>query len=190
MLRTFWIGILLGIAAAAGTLYAVPAVDQHREVSIVSVAPNGGNLETFHIDIPVDRVMVGRPGQVTGLPVGMDWPDDEILANFSAEIFKVRNAQNTVIGVATRTVAKEEDADVIDWVIHLPARGSLFFNMEPAPIEGGHRIGRLRVGSREFESLTGFIPERWVPDTSGAEDAPAGSIELLATYVGEAEPIE
>ncbi len=190
MLRTFWIAILLGIAAAAGALYAIPVVDQHREVSIVSVTPNGGNLESFHINIPVDRVMVGGPGRVSGLPVGMVWPDDEILVNLSAEIFKVRNARDTVIGVAARTVAKEENADVIDWVIHLPARGSLFINMEPAAVEGGYRIGRLRAGSREFEPLSGFVSERWVPDTSGEEDAPAGRIELLATYVGRAERME
>ena len=188
MIRTFWIGVLLGIAGAAGALYAIPAVDQHREVSIVTVKPNGGNLESFHINIPMDRVMAGGLGQGSGLPVGIAWPDDEILVNVSAEIYKVRNARDTVIGVAARTEAKEGDTVLIDWVIHLPARGSLFINMDPVPVEGGGRIGRLRAGSREFAALTGFVTERWVPDTSGEEDAPAGRIELLATYVGESEP--
>jgi hypothetical protein len=188
LLKTFLFGILLGVAAAAGALYAVPVVDQYREVSIVSVAPNGGNRESFHINIPVDRVMVGAAGDSSGLPLGLKWPEDEILANVSTEVFKVRNAKNAVIGIAARTVAKEDDTDVIDWIIHLPARGSLFVNMEAQPRESGHRIGQLRAGSREFDDLSGFVAERWVSDTSGDEDAPIGRIELLANYVGISEP--
>jgi hypothetical protein len=157
-------------------------------VSIVSVAPNGGNRESFHINIPVDRVMVGAAGEGSGLPLGLKWPEDEILANVSTEVFKVRNAKNAVIGVAARTVAKEDETDIIDWIIHLPARGSLFVNMEAQPRESGQRVGQLRAGSQEFDDLTGFVAERWVPDTSGDEDAPIGRIELLATYVGISDP--
>jgi len=190
LLKTFIFGILLGIAAAAGALYWVPVVDQHREVSLVTVAPNGGNVESFHINIPMDRVMIGAADEASGYPTGLDWPDDEILANVSAEIFKVRNESDTVIGVAARTVANEESAEVIDWVIHLPARGSLFINMEPQPLEGGHRIGRMRAGTREFGPLSGFATENWRPDTSGDQDAPDGRIELVATYVSSAESLE
>ncbi len=173
---------------AAGVLYAVPVVDQYREVSIVSVAPNGGNRESFHINIPVDRVMVGQAGESSDLPPGLKWPKDDILANVSTEIFKLRNSKNAVIGVAARTVSKEDDADLIDWIIHLPARGSLFVNMETQPREGGQRIGQLRAGSQEFDDLTGFVAESWVSDTSGEEDAPIGRIELLASYVGISDP--
>ena len=188
MLKTFLFGILLGLAAAAGALYAIPVVDQHREVSIISVSPNGGNTESFHVNVPMDRVMAG--GGTSGLPVGLRWPDDPVLDNVSTELFKVRNARDTVVGVAARTVAKEEDAEVIDWVIHLPARGSLFVNMEALPLEGGHRMGKIRKGSQEFEPLMGFVAERWVSDTSGEAGAPAGRIELLATYVAKAESFE
>ena len=118
------------------------------------------------------------------------WPDDPILANVSTEIFKIRNARDTVVGVAARTVAKEQDSDVIDWLIHLPARGSLFVNMESTARKNGHRIGQIRTGSREFEPLTGFVAQRWVTDTSGEVDAPAGRIELLATYIGRAERVD
>ena len=190
LLKTFLIGILLGIAAAAGTLYSLPVVDQHRERSLVTVVPNGGNRESFHVSIPMDRIMVGTAGEKAGLPAGLEWPQDGVLAGVSAELFKIRNARDVVIGVAARTVAQEEESDVIDWVMHLPARGTLFVNMAPDSQEGGHRIGRLRTGSNEFARLTGFVTERWVADTSGEEDAPAGRIELLATYVGTAEPLE
>lgn len=187
MLKTFLIGIILGIVATAGALYAKPVVDQTREISYVSVAPNGGNRETFHINIPADRVMIGAAGQTTGLPAGLAWPDDEILATVSTEMFKVRNERDVIIGIAARTVAVEGDSSVIDWVLHLPARGSLFINMDSTAAEGGHRIGELRTGTQEFRSMTGFVAERWVSDTLGDEDAPDGRIELLATYVSRVE---
>lgn len=184
MLKTFIVGIFLGAIAAAGALYAIPAVDQYREMSIITVTANGGNSESFHINMPMDRVMTGSPGETAGLPIGLKWPTDPVLANVSSEIFKIRNARDAVVGVAARTVAREENADVIDWVIHLPARGSLFINMDPVPKEDGRRVGQVLSGSREFQPLNGFVEERWVSDTSGAEDAPAGRIELLARLVG------
>lgn len=185
MLKTFIVGILLGVAAAAGALYAYPAVDQQREASIISVAPNGGNIEAFHVKVPTDRIMVGAPGQKQAVPTGMEWPLDPMLQNVRIELFKVRNARDIVVGVAARTAAKEGSVEVIDWVLHLPARGSVFVNLRPDAVQGGYRTGDLRAGSREFAPLRGFMTERWVPDTSGEEGAPAGRIELIATYIGE-----
>ena len=187
MLKTFIFGILLGLVTTAGALYSIRVVDQHREVSIIRVAPNGGNNESFHINIPMDRVMIGAAGEASGVPAGLVWPDDPVLANVSTEVFKIRNARDAVVGVAARTVASDNEVDVIDWMLHLPARGSLFVNMESMPQEAGHRIGKISAGSQEFEPLTGNIVERWVTDTSGEDDAPSGRIELLATYVGRSE---
>lgn len=187
MLKTFFLGILLGALAAAGALYALPAVDQAREASIVSVAPNGGNIETFRINVPMDRVMIGRRDGARTLPPGLEWPEDEMLAYVHAEVFKIRNARDSVVGVAVRNAAEGAGQAVIDWVLHLPARGSLFANMERAPRDGGYRTGTIRAGSREFSTLSGFLTERWVENTSDDEDAPAGHIELVATYVGQLE---
>ena len=190
MLKTFFIGIILGLAAAAGALYAVPAVDQAREASIVTVSPNGGNAEMFHINVPMDRIMVGAPGQDVTVPPGLAWPVEEVLADVRAELFKIRNARDTVVGVAVRTAAQNEGQDIIDWVLHLPARGSLFVNMNVAPREGGYRTGEIRSGSREFDLFSGVMTERWIVNSSGAEDAPAGRIELQASYVGHLEPLD
>ena len=190
LLKTFFLGIVLGLAAAAGALYAIPVVDQIRETSIVKVAPNGGNSETFHITVPMDRIMLGDGGQAGGIPPGLEWPADEVLAGVRAELFKIRNARDTVVGVAVRTAATSQENNVIDWVLHLPARGSLFINMDVAPLEGGFRIGEIASGSREFEPLSGFMTERWIANDSNEEDAPAGRIELLTSYVGQLEPLE
>ncbi|MDJ0710273.1 MAG: hypothetical protein QNJ14_07790 [Woeseiaceae bacterium] len=191
MVKTFFIGIILGLAAAAGALYAFPAVDQAREASLIRVAPNGGNVEEFRINIPMDRIMVGAPDQPAPLPPGLSWPSHETLDGVRTELFKIRNARDSVVGVAVRNAASSDDGNVIDWVLHLPARGSVFVNMESVVREGGYRIGRFRSGSREFGSLNGFMTERWVANSEDRdEDAPLGRIELLATYVGELEPLD
>ncbi len=191
MVKTFFIGVLLGLGAAAGALYAFPVVDQAREASIVKVAPNGGNVEQFHINIPMDRIMVGAPEQPNPLPPGLNWPTDTALAGVRTELFKIRNARDSVVGVAVRNAASTDDSNVIDWVLHLPARGSVFINMETAVREGGYRIGRFRAGSREFGPLNGYMTERWVANSEDRDDdAPLGRIELLATYVGQLEPLD
>jgi hypothetical protein len=190
LLKTFFLGIVLGLAAAAGALYAIPVVDQVREASIVKVTPNGGNSETFYISVPMDRIVLGDAGQAGAVPPGLKWPTDEVLANVRAELFKIRNARDAVVGVAVRTAATSQENNVIDWVLHLPARGSLFVNMDVAPLEGGFRIGEIASGSREFAPLSGFMTERWIVNDSNEEDAPAGRIELLATYVGQLDPLE
>lgn len=190
MLKTFVIGLVLGIAVAAGALYAFPAVDQAREASIMRVAPNGGTVESFHVNIPMDRVMSGSQAGGNPVPPGLEWPQDPILAGVRTEMFKIRNARDAVVGVATRTAARRDDEIVIDWLLHLPARGSLFASMEARPRENGDRIGRIVAGAREFDTLSGSLAERWVANTSDEEDAPAGRIELQARSVGAPEPLD
>ena len=187
MIKTFVFGVVLGIGLAAAGLHAIPLVDQHRELSRISVAPNGGNRETFHINIPDDRLLIGSASESTRFPADIEWPENEILGNFGAEVFKLRNADDIVVGIAARTAGKEDDSENVDWVLHLPARGSLFINMDSLSGENEQRIGRLRTGTREFRKLTGFVAELWLPDNSGEADSLDGRIELRTNYVGQAE---
>ena len=88
------------------------------------------------------------------------------------------------MGVASRMAASNaEFGDIIEWVLHLPARGSAYVTMQPDAVEGGYRIGTLSAGSREFSTLKGQVTERWIADTSGSEDAPTGRIELQTSLV-------
>ena len=111
-----------------------------------------------------------------------------MLANGRTELFKIRNSRETVVVVAGRNAAKADTVDLIDWVLHLPARGSVFVNMSPDAMEGGYRIGKFRAGTREFATLTGTMTESWIVDTSGEEDAPDGRIELFLHFVSVEEP--
>jgi len=184
MFKTFIAGILLGIVAAGGTLYSFPVVDQFREHSLIVVHPNHGNTESFHVNIPMDRIMIGVAGQSNPLPVGLVWPEDQQFADTRAELFKIRNDKDAVVGVASRIAGSHENSgEIIEWVFHLPARGSAYVAMQPEPAEGGYRIGALATGTREFAPLHGTVTERWVTDTSGSEDAPAGRIEIITAFV-------
>ena len=186
MFKTLIFGFIAGLVGTIAAIYYLPAVDQHREPSVVSVTPNGGNKESFHVNIPMDRIMVGSPQQSDPLPAGLDWPDTQSLSGLRAELFKLRNARDMVVGVASRVVTESEKfGDGIEWVVHLPARGTFYLTMPPESVDGVHRVGTLRAGTREFEPMSGAASERWVANTDDEEeDAPIGRIELVTTFVG------
>lgn len=189
MFKTFIAGIILGIAGAAAALYAFPAVDQHRETSIIAVKPNGGNSERFHVSVPMDRIMLGASATERSVPPGMDWPADPAFADLNAELFKLRDARDTVIGVASRIAVRDATAgSVIEWVLHLPARGSVYVTIEPESLDGGARLGYLRHGTREFSALSGSMTERWV--SAEDSDKGLGRIELETSFLGAPEADE
>ena len=191
MIKTFIFGIVLGVVATVVLLLYVPLVDQHRERSIISVQPNGGNVEEFHTNVPTDRIMIGAPAQPEPLPPGLDWPLDVHLAGVRAELFKIRNSHDVVIGVASRVAAVDADAgNIVEWVLHLPARGSAYVAMQPETVATGLRQGVIRAGTREFAALDGVVTERFVADPAAKGDLPAGRIELTASLVAQEAPLE
>jgi len=167
----------------------MPTVDHVRENSMITVIPNVGNTEVFHANVPMDRIMIGAPRQDSPLPAGLDWPDDERLSGIRAELFKFRNANDTVVGVASRIAGSNENDDIVEWVLHLPARGSVYVTMQPLADAGGYRTGELRAGTDEFSDLLGQVIERWVVDTSGIDLAPDGRIELITAFVAMSEEL-
>ena len=186
MLKTLIFGFLLGLVGTVAAAYYVPIVDQYRESSVISVSPNGGNTESFHITVPHDRIMVGAPMQAEPLPPSLQWPTDELFDGVRMELFKVRNAHDIVIGVASRLVAESNAIeDSVEWAVHLPARGTFYVTMPAQSTDGGRRTGSLRAGTREFRPMQGNAAERWVPNTDAEDmDAPDGHIELVTSFVG------
>jgi len=186
MLKTIIFGFLLGIVGTVAAAYYVPVVDQYRESSVISVAPNGGNMESFRINVPTDRIMIGAPMQAEPLPPGLRWPTEEMFDGVRVELFKVRNTRDTVIGVASRMVADSDQiADSVEWVVHLPARGTFYVTMPAQPADGDRRVGSMRAGTREFRPMQGAVSERWVPNTDiDAPEAPDGHIEPVTSPVG------
>lgn len=163
LLKTFIFGIILGVLGAGALIYFVPAVDLHRERSLISVQPNGGNSESFRINLPRDRILVGLPGVDDSIPAGLDWPGEELLGDMQAEIFKLRDDNNVVVGVASRLASSSEDTGpFIEWVVHLPARGTMYLQMDLTPTADGVRNGALRSGTQDFLILHGNVREHFV----------------------------
>ncbi len=192
MFKFFSIGLVLGLIAAAGLLYVVPAVDQVRERSIILVQANGGNIESLHVNLPIDRVLAGRADLENPVPRGLDWPDNDFLAGTQTELFKIRNADDKVVGVASRIVGGG-DQPFIEWAVHLPARGTLYLVLAGAANESGVRVGSLRSGTREFALMSGVVTERYVAADEITDDGVSGRLELTTSLVGQAykaEPAE
>lgn len=185
MSKTFILGIVLGLAAAAGVTYSIELVDLHREPSHITVQANGGNVESFRIDLPRDRILVGLAGKASTLPADIDWPDDAMFGSFQAEMFKVRDRYDTVVGVASRMAsASEQTGPFIEWVLHLPARGTLYFQMDVEPTPEGHRNGTMLAGTQDFATMRGRASERFVSDVDSGDSAVQGRIELITALVG------
>ena len=191
LLKTFYLGIVLGVAAAAALVYFYPVVDQYREPSLITVRVNGGNLESFHIRLPGDRIMAGVTGPPESTPSALEWPEHDFLANMQTELFKVRNEKGVVIGAASRmSGSSEQHGSFVEWVVHLPARGSMFMTMAANPSADGYRKGKLRAGTREFLTLNGTVIERFVNEVGDSDFDNVGRIELVTALVGLADELE
>ncbi len=188
MFRTFVVGIVLGLLGTGALGWFVPAVDLHREQSLTSVQANGGNIEVFRVNLPRDRILVGLPDVNDSIPAGLDWPGAEYAGDIQAELFKVRNRDNTVIGVASRLASSSDGGDFIEWVLHFPARGSIYAQMEMTPSSSGFREGRFRAGTRDFDSMIGTAREQFVAAKNG--DDAEGWIEIEVSMVGQQGDIE
>lgn len=185
LIRLFVIGIILGVAGSGALVYLFPAVDLHREQSLVSVQANGGNRETFHINLPGDRVLVGLAGAEISVPAGLKWPSDERLGNFQAEIFKVRDKNDVVVGVGTRMASSTDPSgSFIEWSVHLPARGTIYAKLDMEPAVDGYRNGVMRSGTRDFELLSGSIQEQFIAEIDDNLYDVESRIVLVTSLIG------
>lgn len=186
MIKTFVAGLVLGLVAAAALLVFAQPVNLEREASLITVEPNGGNREVFHVNLPADRIVAGRQtaaGDAT-FPAGLAWPDDAALRDAETEIFKLRNREDLVVGIAARVSnAKDPSGPFVQWMLHLPARGSMFVNLENRVSGAGYRNGLLVGGTREFAELTGGVRESYDSDVDSDEPGVSARLELQAALV-------
>jgi hypothetical protein len=188
LFKVFSLGIFLGLALAGAAAYFVPVADLHREPSQMTVRPNGGVVELFTARIPDDRIMAGTSLATAKVPANIKWPQELSDAGIELELFKLRNRDGVVVGVASRLAGGQAlqnsgGKNSIEWVLNLPARGSVYFPMSADADANGFRNGLLRGGSREFSRHTGSLLERFVADDTDT----GGQIELQLTVVGPAQ---
>jgi len=176
VIKTFVFGIVLGVAATLAGFFFLPVVDLARETSVVEVLPNGGNAESFHINIPMDRIAVGSSG--TAVPADLVWPEE--FNDTSTELYKLRDIHDVVIGVAGRTVVTTaDDGRGIEWVLHMPARGSVYLRMDSGVAEDGRRYGDIVAGTREFDNTIGQFSEAYA-EVEGDDELRQGRIQLMS----------
>jgi len=182
LFRTFSFGVVIGAIAAVALLYFVPAVDHVRERSVTTVQANGGNSESFHINLPTDRILAGTAERPGAVPEALEWPEYEFLSGTQTELFKVRNVEEKVIGVASR-IAGGNETPFVEWVIHLPARGTLYLLLGETADDTQVSVGEFRAGTREFATMTGMASEQFVAyDTVTSNDV-SGRIEITTSLV-------
>jgi hypothetical protein len=134
MKRLFVVGFIAGLLAmvVAATLWPLPSHLRIR--SLTSVPADGGRQEDFVIHWPEDRI--ARPDEAaSGLPaaaaVGAAVLEDSAGRRVSAEMFRVRDTEDTVIGVASRLAGTggaiaDAGRSASNWLIVIPSRGALF----------------------------------------------------------------
>lgn len=180
LFKIFGFGVFLGLALSGVAAWFLPVADLHREASIISVQPNGGNAELYRIHIPEDRILAGNGESAELAPESLEWPVVLQAEGIGLELFKLRNRDDAVIGIASRLAVRGSATQPgIEWMLHLPARGTMYFPLAARSNADGVRSGPLRAGTREFERRSGSIRERFV--TAGSDDA--GTIELTAALV-------
>jgi hypothetical protein len=140
MKRLFVIAFVAGLLAVALAANFWPLPQHLRYRSITSVPADGGRQEEFVIHWPEDRI--ARPGQnASGLPaaaaVGAAVLEDSAGRRVSAELFRLRDTEDNVIGVAGRLAGTggaiaDAGRSASNWLLVIPSRGALFLAQSDA----------------------------------------------------------
>lgn len=167
---TFILGALLTLLAAR--LYPLPESPRLPSDSIALA--NGGREEAFFIRLPDDRLGSPLATSVAAFPKQSFAREgkDRILA----ELFRVRDGQGRVIGLASKMSGNVAVSEVraqqnADWTLLIPSRGGLSMSTEGLPADQDRlypknrlgldpaRSGRILFGTEDFANLTGFFVE-------------------------------
>jgi hypothetical protein len=169
-LAAFILGALLTLLAAR--LYPLPEPPRLPSDSIALA--NGGREEAFFIRLPDDRL--GSPLAVSVAAFPKQSFAREGKDRILAELFRVRDGQGRVIGLASKmsgnvAVSKVRAQQNADWTLLIPSRGGLSMSTEGLPSDQGRlyptnrlgldptRGGRILFGTEDFANLTGFFVE-------------------------------
>lgn len=163
--RMFW-GAFAGgviVAVLAAGLPGLP--EHHRFRSLIDVQTNGGRSETFVIRWPQDRLDL--PGELVvgdrvtrAVAQGMMVLDDAAGRRLSAELFRLRDRDGNVIGLAGRmsSAAPGAAASSSDWLLVIPARGSLALTQADAR---DLTVRRVDDGQAVYARAAADVPGFW-----------------------------
>lgn len=126
MKRLFVIGFVAGLLCVGLAAWYWPLPVPVRERSLITVLPDAGRQEKFVIHWPEDRIEL--PG---GMAAGVAVLENTNGQRVSAEVFRLRDAADHVIGVASRMAGTggalaDPGQSASNWLAVIPARGALF----------------------------------------------------------------
>jgi len=132
--RLFVVAFVAGllVVALATTFWPLPKHLRYR--SLITVLPDGGRQEEFIIRWPEDRIRL-FDGERSGLPaaaaIGVAVLEDSAGRRASAELFRLRDTEDHVIGVASRLAGTggaiaDPGRSASNWLLVIPSRGALF----------------------------------------------------------------
>jgi hypothetical protein len=197
-LAAFLFGALLTLLAAR--LYPLP--DMPRLPSDATALANVGREEMFYIRLPDDRVGSPRAASVAPFPKQAFAREgaDRILA----ELFKLRNSEGRVIGLASKmsgpvAFPNQRRRDNTDWILLIPSRGALLMSTEgrPADQERNYpsnylgldptRAGVIVAGTNEFKGLAGFFIEETEVERVDENGQSFGTLSLRTRVQGASQ---
>jgi hypothetical protein len=137
-LTRFLIAIFLaGLATVILAARFLPLPDHERFRSHIEVLPNGGRTEGFIIRWPQDRISL-TDDSVATIPTGTVGAvvfEGAQTMTAVAEVFRLRDIEENVIGIASRiagrvTGQRINSASVSNWMLMIPGRGTFFLAQE------------------------------------------------------------
>jgi hypothetical protein len=203
MKTVFGFAIVLGFGGTLAAAHFVPWLSHARLPSHTSVVANGGRSEQFLIRLPADRIAAtdaaaGGLRSLTGHGA-MVLPAKFVTEPLLVEHFKVRDADDNVVGVAARHWSDNGSGATTTWSLLIPSRGAMIFSapgeqrgaLESALKAGGQTPGKpwdgvvtvamtppneglIAAGTGEFAGLSGNYTESWTVagvDEAGQVDA-------------------
>lgn len=180
----------------AARLYPLPAPE--RLPSDAVALPNGGREEIFFIRIPDDRIGNPRAAAVAPFPRQAFVREGE--ERILAELFRVRNKDGRVIGLASKMsgnvlVGQNRSRENVDWMLMIPGRGGLMMSTQGRP--AGERTyplsymgldpsnaGVIVEGTDQFAGLTGFFVEETQIESRDDNDQAVGVLSLRTRMQG------
>jgi len=175
--------------------YLYPLPTNVRLRSDTEPVANGGRKEDFYINLEFDRLAPAQEVLAAPFPEkGLQSGGDQVVR---AELFRLRNAQREVIGLATRMTglvpaASGDPFVAINWLVLVPGRGAFLLSQGPVldagvlPESAQFERGDMLIGDGEFSGLSGSYVEATLSedvDGDGIEE----SVLLLSTRMASGD---
>jgi hypothetical protein len=186
---------VLGLVLVLTGAYFYPLPTNVRLRSDIEPVANGGRKEDFYINLEFDRVAPAQEVLTASFPEkALDSGGDQVVR---AELFRVRNTQREVIGLASRMTglvpaADGESSVAINWLVLIPGRGALLLSQGPSlpigllPESAQFKQGKMLVGDGEFSALSGSYVEATLAEDSNG-DGVDEAVLLLSTRLASGD---